>query len=749
MQAIVDGVNAELSRFEQIKRFRDPAARLQRGRGRGDADAEAEAPRRARSTSPTRSKSSTRLEAAGADVRRRVPAGEARDLDHVAGVRCVDEAAAADVDPDVAEPVEEDEVAGLRARPARPACRSRTARPRCAAATRRSAEDVHHEAGAVEARPATPRPRRTACRGSCIAIPTTPPYRAGGGAIARRRRRESPSADRARSAARRLLRRELRPAAGAGAAACRALPPAACRCAISPWIEPSSAWRWPSWLWIEARAASRSATICTCWRGRSEAVLPLLHLAAEVRHLARARASPAARRGRLASIRLSMSSRLDDAEQHGERRSPGRSEVYMSTSREESCVCAFLRLFLRDGERVRVRDRSCLIRASLTLARLYASTARSRLESSCWICPRTLCASARLDATVGSANAGTAANAKAANQCDDQLPAPFVSSSGGGLDSSTGALLRGAGTSQARHPNKPVGRPQTALLDPNVPNRPRREPHKLVWYGAASCRGRRARSGPGRSSSEPCWLSQPPSGNGRRGLSLEHPGAGLAALAAERRPGRAGRAASCSSLYALDSKPRPRARAARRAADPDRRGPGRRAAAAAAACASRGTRSRTRSSRSPAGSSSSTSRATPTRSRSCSAPPRSTRRSSNLDSLNRLAAQDRARDRADAAARSRPLTRLTRTLAPHASERSAGARRPGGPQSTLGLEQARRRARRPTSRAWPASGGSTPAAISVASSSRRSRWRRRRAVASVASARRTPHVRARRPAAAR
>src|SRR3954451_8566783 len=52
-------------------------------------------------------------EPASADVGRRVPAAEARDLDHVTGVRRVDELSAPDVDPFVAEPVEEDEVAGL------------------------------------------------------------------------------------------------------------------------------------------------------------------------------------------------------------------------------------------------------------------------------------------------------------------------------------------------------------------------------------------------------------------------------------------------------------------------------------------------------------------------------------------------------------------------------------------------------------------------------------------------------------
>ena len=45
VQGIVDDVNRERSRYEQIKRFVDPAARLHDGAGRGDADAEAEAAR--------------------------------------------------------------------------------------------------------------------------------------------------------------------------------------------------------------------------------------------------------------------------------------------------------------------------------------------------------------------------------------------------------------------------------------------------------------------------------------------------------------------------------------------------------------------------------------------------------------------------------------------------------------------------------------------------------------------------------
>src|SRR4029077_20953786 len=54
------------------------------------------------------------LDAPAACEIRRVVAGERRNLDHVAGVRRVDELPAADVDPDVAGTGEEHEVAGLQ-----------------------------------------------------------------------------------------------------------------------------------------------------------------------------------------------------------------------------------------------------------------------------------------------------------------------------------------------------------------------------------------------------------------------------------------------------------------------------------------------------------------------------------------------------------------------------------------------------------------------------------------------------------
>src|SRR6185312_13739763 len=82
--------------------LRDPAAGLLGRARRGDADAQAEAQGLLR---PFRSGDRGALrDAAGADVGCRVPGvAEARDLDDVAGVRRVDELAAADVDPVVAE----------------------------------------------------------------------------------------------------------------------------------------------------------------------------------------------------------------------------------------------------------------------------------------------------------------------------------------------------------------------------------------------------------------------------------------------------------------------------------------------------------------------------------------------------------------------------------------------------------------------------------------------------------------------
>jgi hypothetical protein len=64
---------------------------------------------------PTSARQDSSRDPAGADVGRRVPAlAEARDLDHIAGMRRVHELTTANVDPLVAKPVEEDEVTRLR-----------------------------------------------------------------------------------------------------------------------------------------------------------------------------------------------------------------------------------------------------------------------------------------------------------------------------------------------------------------------------------------------------------------------------------------------------------------------------------------------------------------------------------------------------------------------------------------------------------------------------------------------------------
>src|SRR2546430_1470004 len=72
---------------------------------------------------------------------------------------------------------------------------------------------------------------------------------------------------------------------------------------------------------------------------------------------------------------------------------------------------------------------------SFTLARSYASTARSRLESSCWISPRTAWASACFDVTL-SAVAATAVSATADSVTSKQAEAQAVLGEIQQLDSS-------------------------------------------------------------------------------------------------------------------------------------------------------------------------------------------------------------------------------------------------------------------------------------------------------------------------
>ena len=164
VQEAVDAVNAERSRYEQIKRFTivpreftaehdevTPTLKLKRNVIIDHFAAEVAA--------------FVRLEdSAGADERRGVPRlVEAGNLDDVAGVRRVHELVAADVDADMPEPVEEDEVDRAATGRARPARRSRTARTTSAAATRRPARTPTSRAPSSRSRRVPSRPRRTAC----------------------------------------------------------------------------------------------------------------------------------------------------------------------------------------------------------------------------------------------------------------------------------------------------------------------------------------------------------------------------------------------------------------------------------------------------------------------------------------------------------------------------------------------------------------------------------------------------------
>ena len=122
---------------------------------------------------------------------------EARDLDDVACVRRVDELAAADVDPDVAEAVEEDEVARLelvaRDGDAVAVLGGRVVRQRDAhcAKTYMTKPEQSNPPGAEP-------PHTYGVPRYCIAIPTTPEKREGGaiamleGRLDRRRRRRYP-----------------------------------------------------------------------------------------------------------------------------------------------------------------------------------------------------------------------------------------------------------------------------------------------------------------------------------------------------------------------------------------------------------------------------------------------------------------------------------------------------------------------------------------------------------------------------
>ena len=156
----------------------------------------------------------------------RVPAGQAVDRHDRPGVRRVDELVVADVDPDVAEPGEEDEVSRLELRPRRVnGVRVAVLRRRCSAAARRRAARRRTSRGrSSRSRSGSRRPRRTARRGTA---PRSRPPRCSGRPGDSRSRTPPPSS--------RHDDRRLRPGAArrAGSRRCCASSCAICDCGRS------------------------------------------------------------------------------------------------------------------------------------------------------------------------------------------------------------------------------------------------------------------------------------------------------------------------------------------------------------------------------------------------------------------------------------------------------------------------------------------------------------------------------------
>ena len=232
-------------------------------------------------------------------------AGHAVDADDGAGVRRVDELAAADVDPDVPEAVEEDEVAGL---PATRSARSRSTARRCSAGARsRAARRRTSRGRSSRTRSGSRRPRRTGRRGTGARsrppaggrcrLPTATLTGGGGGSAG------CDAGVGSLRAARRLPARRRR--RGLLAAGAPALQPrrllARASCAWSWWIDGGS---------TRADAlccASSAATCCFCAARPADGCyalsLELLELAARALHGVLEAGAPAARAPRPAARR--------------------------------------------------------------------------------------------------------------------------------------------------------------------------------------------------------------------------------------------------------------------------------------------------------------------------------------------------------------------------------------------------------------------------------------------------------------
>ena len=333
----------------------------------------------------------------------------------------MDELAAADVDPDVAEPVEEDEVAGLQVAHAT-GTPIRYCAYGCAAARRRSGSRRTSRGPSSRSRPARRRPRRTACRGTASRF--------------RRRRRTARAADAGTSGGVEVdadvvgdeaatgcdLRRlgvapRARPApAGARAACCSAL--SCCDLAAR-----SSRAR------LALRRTATRSTRCSidarctsCWPSSLAPLscAALLDRCAEADDVARHCVSCFeiwwCRRSADQQVVEAASSRGAPRAWCSSRRT-----CRAATSRRESAPWERCRFDLRDAEIGLVDVQVAVDRLSWLRARSYDWTGFSRLESRPCSSSRTRCASACFDAMFpGSADARALEKSCRENEKDDR-----------------------------------------------------------------------------------------------------------------------------------------------------------------------------------------------------------------------------------------------------------------------------------------------------------------------------------------